>query len=106
MALSLSYGLSYLDFLSMSLNEVIAYTEKVQQIKELQNYDLAVKIGKLFSEEGLNPPDFTQKYKEKQEKVKDASELSEEERQYWVNKIVGFQMNNINSIEKWGDSNG
>lgn len=101
MATALSYGLSYSDFLKMTLIEVMAYTEKVQQVRELQNFDLAVKIGQLFSEDGLQPPDFISKQRPTQ-KVRDASELSEAERQYWINKIVGFQMKNIENIEEMG----
>lgn len=99
MALCLSYGLSYTDFLSMTMDEVIVYTEKVSQIQEIQRYDLAVKIGQLFSEDGLKPPTFTETYK-KTQKVRDASELSEEERDYWVNKIIDFQIKQVEKIEE------
>lgn len=95
----MSYGLSYRDFLSMTMNEVIAYTEKVQQVKEIERYDLAVKIGQLFSEDGLKPPTFTETYK-KTQKVRDASELSQEERDYWVNKIIDFQIKQVEKIEE------
>ena len=81
------------------MNEVIAYTEKVQQVKEIERYDLAVKIGQLFSEDGLKPPTFTETYKQTQ-KVRDASELSQEERDYWVNKIIDFQIKQVEKIEE------
>jgi len=81
------------------MNEVIAYTEKVQQVKEIERYDLAVKIGQLFSEDGLKPPTFTETYK-KTQKVRDASELSQEERDYWVNKIIDFKIKQVEKIEE------
>ena len=101
MALCLSYGLSYGDFLSMTMNEVLAYSEKVQQVKELQNYDLAIKIGQLFSEDGLQPPRFVSNSTDIQP-IKDASELSEEEKEYWVNKIVDFQMRQVEKYNETG----
>lgn len=101
MALCLSYGLSYGDFLSMTMNEVIAYSEKVQQVRELQNYDLAIKIGQLFSEDGLQPPRFISNSTYTQP-IKDASELSEEEKEYWVNKIVDFQMRQVEKYNETG----
>ena len=100
MATALSYGLSYSDFLKMTLIEVMAFTEKVQEVRELNNYDLAVKIGQLFSEDGLEPPAFIKN--RPSQKVRDASELSEQERQYWIDKIVGFQMKNLENIEEMG----
>lgn len=100
MATALAYGLSYIDFLEMTLNEVLAYSKKVKEIRELNNFDLAVKIGQLFSEEGLKPPVFLENKGLQRQKVRDASELSEEERQYWINKIIGFQKHNVENIEK------
>lgn len=99
MALCLSYGLSYSDFLSMTMDEVLVYTEKVQQIQEIQRYDLAVKIGQLFSEDGLKPPSFIEKSYENMP-VRDASELSEEERAYWINKIAHFQKRQAEKLEE------
>lgn len=83
------------------MDEVLAYSEKVQQIKELQNYDLALKIGQLFSEDGLQPPNFITKTAQSTP-VRDASELSEEERKYWVDKIVSFQMRQVEKYNEMG----
>lgn len=83
----------------MTMDEVLAYSEKVQQIQEIQRYDLAVKIGQLFSEDGLKPPTFTEKSKQNQ-RVRDASELSQEEKDYWVNKIIDFQFKQVEKIEE------
>lgn len=101
MALSLSFGLSYTDFLSMTMNEVLAFSEKVQQVRELQNYDLAVKIGQLFSEDGLQPPNYITK-STNTTPIRDASELSDEERAYWVNKIVDFQIRQVDKYKESG----
>lgn len=99
MGLCLSYGLAYTDFLNMTMDEVEAFTGKVIEVRELNNYDLAVKVGQLFSEDGLKPPQFTEKQR-REEKIRDASELTEEERQYYIEKIIGYRKKQADKMQE------
>lgn len=99
MGLCLSYGLAYNDFLCMTMDEVEAFTGRVIEIRELNNYDLAVKVGQLFSEDGLKPPRFIES-QIREEKVRDSSELSEEERQYYINQIMKHRRQQSEKIQE------
>jgi len=96
MAYSLSYGLAYADFLNMTLFEVEAFRCRVSEVREVNNYSLAVKVGQLFSKEGLKPPTFNQKssnYAKYSTDIKpvDARTLSDNEKQRYIDQIMNYQ---------------
>jgi len=84
---AIAHGLSYADFLAMSMAEVHAVVERVAQVEELKNYDLAVKVGQLFSKDGLQAPSFISE-QGKITEVVDASQVSEQERQAYISRIM------------------